>query len=363
MNVLIFGAGSIGNHLANASRSLGWNVTICDLDSAALERTKTQIYPQRYGAWDQSINLVHNDDRPTSNDIVIIGTPPKYHLPLANEVVSESPQAILIEKPVSGINLEGADELLSKAVDNNVSLFVGYDHALSESVTKASSLLLSEDGLGEIQTLDVEFREFWGGIFSAHPWLDGPSDTYLGFWQDGGGATGEHSHAINLWQHFARVTGQGRITEVSATVDYVKSDQLDYDQLSLMNFKTEHGLVGRCVQDVITSPVRKYGRVQGDKGYVEFMLSSTQDHLNHFVDGNDSSNFSFSKTRPDDFILELRHIHECLDKKNSSDSAIELRKGLDTMLVILAVHKSAETGKTAIIDYSKGYNANAVSTK
>ena len=39
-NVKIFGAGSIGNHLAHASRSLGWNVTICDVDQAALDRTR-----------------------------------------------------------------------------------------------------------------------------------------------------------------------------------------------------------------------------------------------------------------------------------------------------------------------------------
>ncbi len=31
---------------------------------------------------------------------------------------------------------------------------------------------------------------------AAHPWLAGPQDSYLGFWRRGGGASGEHSHAI-----------------------------------------------------------------------------------------------------------------------------------------------------------------------
>ncbi len=44
-NVKILGAGSIGNHLANASRRLGWQVTLCDMDPAALQRTKEDIYP------------------------------------------------------------------------------------------------------------------------------------------------------------------------------------------------------------------------------------------------------------------------------------------------------------------------------
>ena len=45
MKVKIIGAGSIGNHLAHASRSLGWQVDICDIDSRALVRTKEMIYP------------------------------------------------------------------------------------------------------------------------------------------------------------------------------------------------------------------------------------------------------------------------------------------------------------------------------
>ena len=70
--------------------------------------------------------------------------------------------------------------------------------------------------LQSVETIDVEFREHWGGIFAAHPWLEGPQDSYLGFWDRGGGASGEHSHAINLWQFFASQLGKGRIIEVSA---------------------------------------------------------------------------------------------------------------------------------------------------
>jgi prephenate dehydrogenase len=48
--VKIYGAGSIGNHLAYACRSKGWNVLICDVDKEALECTKSEIYPSRYRA-------------------------------------------------------------------------------------------------------------------------------------------------------------------------------------------------------------------------------------------------------------------------------------------------------------------------
>ena len=59
--------------------------------------------------------------------------------------------------------------------------------------------------LNEIKYIDVEIREHWQGIFNAHPWLDGPQDSYLGFWKKGGGAISEHSHGINIWQFFTPV--------------------------------------------------------------------------------------------------------------------------------------------------------------
>ena len=55
--VKIYGAGSIGNHMANASRAIGMKVDVVDIDEAALNRMKCDIYPSRYGAWDENISL------------------------------------------------------------------------------------------------------------------------------------------------------------------------------------------------------------------------------------------------------------------------------------------------------------------
>jgi len=57
MKVKIYGAGSIGNHLAQASRRMGWEVAVVDPAAVALERMRKDIYPARYGAWDGSIEL------------------------------------------------------------------------------------------------------------------------------------------------------------------------------------------------------------------------------------------------------------------------------------------------------------------
>ena len=57
LHVKVYGAGSIGNHLAHASRSLNWNVDVVDIDEDALVRMKENIYPMRYKKWDETIGL------------------------------------------------------------------------------------------------------------------------------------------------------------------------------------------------------------------------------------------------------------------------------------------------------------------
>ncbi|KPK15493.1 MAG: hypothetical protein AMK69_27590 [Nitrospira bacterium SG8_3] len=230
-NVKIFGAGSIGNHLAHASRSLGWNVTICDVDQAALDRTKQTIYPTRYGKWDEAIKLSLVKNAPQGGfDLVVVGTPPDSHLPLALAALEEKPKAILVEKPLCPPNLDQAQKLHNMVTESGTLAFVGYDHVVGKA---AQETLQAGRQLSTIETIDVEFREHWGGIFAAHPWLQGPQDSYLGFWKRGGGASGEHSHAINLWQFLSGGLGKGRITEVSATLDYVQTDMVEYDTQNL----------------------------------------------------------------------------------------------------------------------------------
>ena len=359
--VKIYGAGSIGNHLANASRHLGWDVDICDVDADALTRTKDEIYPSRYGQWDEGINLYTNDDAPKGGyDLICIGTPPDSHISLAMAALEENPRAIQIEKPLCGPDMTGAQAFLDQAKDQGVMVFIGYDHVVGEAAAFARDKI---KGLKDISTIDVEFREYWGGIFAAHPWLDGPHDTYLGFWKRGGGAAGEHSHAINLWQDFALAAGVGRVVEVNAMVDYVSDDKVDYDRLALLNLKTESGLIGRVVQDVVTQPPRKWARIQAAGEYVEWHCGYEPNRDAVKWSGDDTREQMFSKTRPDDFIREMKEIEAAMEggMDGAAQSSLAIERGLDTMMVVAAVHKSHETKRTVRIDYSKGYIPEALS--
>lgn len=356
MKVKIYGAGSIGNHLAYASRSLGWEVHLCDIDEAALVRTKEQIYPRRYGKWDETIQLYKTEDAPRNiYDLICIGTPPEYHLPLAIDAIAENPKAILIEKPACPPDLARAQELYELAKSHKIFISVGYDHVVADATQKLAAIA-TEEWLGSVETIDVEFREHWGGIFNAHPWLSGPADTYLGYWQRGGGASGEHSHALNLWQHFAHLVGAGRVVAVSAMLDYVRAGKVYYDKICALNLQTESGLVGRVVQDVVTQPPKKWGRIQGDRGYIDWHCGYQPgcDAVFYGQSQGKREEYRVQKTRPDDFIAELKHLQAYWEGR-IEESGIRLERGLDTSLLVAAAHLSAREGKTVRIDYSRGY--------
>ena len=344
MRVKIIGAGSIGNHLAHASRQCGHDVVLCDVDPDALSRTKNDIYPSRYGCWDDQIEISLSTDAPKcSFDLIIIGTPPDTHMALALEATSESPRAILIEKPFSPPTLDGIDEVVDAAQKNDIKLFVGYDHVLGKA-TRAVDALLNERAIGTVLSIDVEFREFWGGIFAAHPWLEGPHDSYLGFTNRGGGALCEHSHALNLWQHFARVAGYGEVSRVSADMVFVDDGSIRYDSIAALQLRTEMGLFGRVIQDVVTQPVRKRALIQGSEGVIEWVCAWKPGVDAVMLTKRDSAPQiqEFAKTRPEDFIIEIKHLEDQISGKKST-SPIDGKFGIETMKVVQAAFRSYET--------------------
>jgi predicted dehydrogenase len=354
MRVKIHGAGSIGNHLAHAARTLGWDVLVCDVAEAALDRMRREIYPGRYGRWDEAIRLYPSAEVPREGfDLVCIGTPPEAHVPLARAAVAEGAPAVLVEKPLCPPSLDGAAALAEEARDRGTRVFVGYDHVVGQAARHVESLLHA-GAIGAVQTLDVEFREHWEGIFRAHPWLSAPADSYLGHWQRGGGASGEHSHAVNLWQHFAHVAGGGRVQQVSASVSYVRDGAAHYDSECYMTLRTEKGLCGRVAQDVLTRPASKRARIHGAEGMIEWVngFSPEGDAVLVHRPGAAVETRVFAKKRPDDFIQELSHLAECV--KAGTPSPLALDRGLDSAVVIAAAHASEREGRRLSLDWTAG---------
>ncbi|MEE3255240.1 MAG: Gfo/Idh/MocA family oxidoreductase [Chloroflexota bacterium] len=343
--VLVYGAGSIGNHLTYSCRQKGWHVDITDSDPLALERTKSQIYPERYGSWDKNINLLKEIDRTQSYDLVIIGTPPDTHIQIAMEVLSGNlPKVLLIEKPLCTPTLENLNSLLDHE-SNQCKIIVGYNHNLTEN-TRRMEALLSDGYIGTPISMHARWLENWSGIFNAHPWLNGPSDTYLGFWQRGGGACAEHSHAISLWQHFARVLELGEVSEVVGVMDMCSLEEIEYDRTAQIILTTTKGFTGTVIQDVVTEPTIKTLRIQGEDGFVEWYAgyNSGSDALVYGLKNGDPHTELVPKTRPDDFHNQIESIDEILSGTKKLHPN-KLEHGASTMEVVAAAHLSNAQSK------------------
>jgi predicted dehydrogenase len=352
MKVKIYGAGSIGNHLAQASRRMGWSVAVVDKDPKALERMKTDIYPTRYGAWDSGIELFEFGKEPKGGfDVIMLGTPPHVRMSLATELLKEDPKVLQLEKPLCGPGLEGMKEFTDELKKHKTIVIAGYDHAIATSINRVVELI-KEGVAGEIITLDVEFREHWAGIFKAHPWLSGPEDTYLGFRTKGGGASGEHSHALHLWQYLAKVSGLGTWKKVAATLKIEKGEKgVEYDSIASFSVETDKGHVGRIIQDVVTAPTRKWIRVQGKDGFIEWYCNGGPKGDLIKWQGKDGKLHEevTEKTRPDDFYQETKHIQDLIDGKIAQkDSPISFEGALSVMTLLNSVYRHSDKGSIEI---------------
>ena len=228
MKIKVHGAGSIGNHLSHAARRLGWSVDLIDIDPAALERARDEIYPARYGSWDERHRSVHLGRGAQGR----LRPDPGRHAARQPHAARAATRSRRARAPFSSRSrsarpiCDGADELIAKAKAKGCRLFVGYDHVVGAAAERFCALI-DEGRAGEVQTLDVEFREHWGGIFAAHPWLSGPVRQLSRLLAARRWRGGEHSHAFNLWQHFAHRLGQGRVSRVTANLDYVEEDGVE----------------------------------------------------------------------------------------------------------------------------------------
>jgi len=354
LNVKIYGAGSIGNHYAHACINENWNVTIYDKDIKALIRTKKFIYPLRYKNWNKKINLISKDDN-FFYDLIIVGTPPDSHLKIANKILKKNLCKVLhIEKPLCTPSLDGLNNFLAKVKKSKIKVICGYNHIFTQNTILTKKLLSNKKQIGKILTISSYNREHWGGIFSAHPWLKGPHETYLGHYKKGGGALSEHSHAINLFIHFSNFLNLGKIKEVNSDILYEKNKLSVYDKLAFVNLRTEKDIIGNVVQDVITQPAQKYIKIQGTHGYAESHINYDKKHDAVIIaKRNKKRIIKIKKKRTDDFKAQINYIKNLFKKTKVFKSTIQLKESIETMLVINAAIKSSIKKRKIKINYKK----------
>ena len=343
--VRIVGAGSIGNHLAHCFINSDFEVEITDKDDNALNRMKNQIYPSRYNQWDDRIKIIKSSDNSNyTSDVLVIGTPPNTHLEVAlKQLELSTPKIILIEKPISHPDLFLLKSLESKATKNDIRILVGYNHRLTKNTIIATQIV-KDKKIGNVLSITSQTRESWNGIMEAHPWLNGPQDSYLSSYLNGGGALYEHSHALNLLQYFIEISECDEIISVQAAMEIVQENRLNYDRFSFLSLINKQNNVFHEIQDVVTNPPIKELRINGTLGDLIWRTSQKIDEVMLFnQDGEICDHYKIEKTRVDDFLPEVMHIKSLLSGI-ITESPLDYRYAITTMKIIAAAFESNNSG-------------------
>lgn len=340
MNILIIGAGSIGNHFANAGTSLGYKVYVADKYQVSLDRMQNKIYPKRYKKWNKKISLLKFEKRALIKlpliDLVIIGTPPATHFKVyedLNKLIKF--KKLMFEKPLcTFLQNEKKYKFLKK--ENNV--FCGYNHSISKSFLFFEKLFKK---LKNVKFIDIKWNESWDGILNAHFWLKNEFDSYLGDYKKGGGALQEHSHGLHIAICIAKNFGNLKNYNISSNTLMTSNNEKKYDYLNNIFFKSKKTNINLEI-NLLDNPAIKRAKIYHSSGYIEWVVNFKKNYDAVIVANKNKKNSLklFKKSRSGEFVNEIKHIISINDKKKYKLSNIKMQNAIETMNLIKNILKN-----------------------
>lgn len=355
MLVGIIGAGSIGNHFAHSFAKANWNILVLDNNVEAISRFTNEIYPGRYGKIPNEIQLTNSYEEflNCTFDFVIIGTPPDTHTKIFEQVYRKLNCPILIEKPACTPDPKDFHHLCDLVSSYSSDVFIGFNHRVARS-TQLLLNVLESSRFGKLTNINVIWDESWVGILNAHPWLDSPAASYLGFTERGGGALFEHSHGVDLALYMVSIFDSLKVSGLRSTIEFSTDDGCNYDKVVEIHATLLSGCEIHIHQDVVTFPAKKELRLEFENGraQVNFGVEGNRDDFE--VEGFGQTEFRLSgtieKARPDDFDQEVRMIERYLSNEIAiKDHPLRAELGLFTAKFSAIALDIANRGFTSIL--------------
>ena len=334
--VLIFGSGSIGNHMSFACRKLGLQVFITDINSKSLIRMKKVIYPKRYKKWDNKITIINYKNvfkMKEIFDIIIIGSPPNTHLNLYFKCVKQLKfKKMLIEKPLSDFANHSIPKF-TRSIKNKF-IFCGYNHSVSKSFIHFMSYLSRY--FKKYDTIEINWKEGFEGILKAHFWLKNEFDSYLGNIKKGGGAMQEHSHGIHL---MLVILGALKINykklNFNSNIIYKKKNNIKYDAYSNLSTTSKGSLIN-YETDLKTFPSQKNITISNGLYKANWICNFKEniDRVNIFYKNKMKKNKNFKKSRSSEFENEIKEILSINSRKKYNKSFLNPIYAVETLKII-----------------------------
>ena len=332
--ILIFGAGSIGNHMSKAGIDSGYEIFITDKSPEALIRMKEKIYPMRYKNWNRKINIVNYKEVYKLNffiDLIIIGTPPNTHYSIFNKCSKFLDfNKILIEKPICHYSEKNINKLIDSS--NTKMIFCGYNHSINPSMSFYYNLV--KKNKLKVKNISILWKEGWDGILGAHPWLKNEFDSYLGNYKHGGGSIHEHSHGLHALVCISKILGIKDLKIIKKIILFKEIKNKKYDYFSLLIFNIKKILI-KYETDLISYPANKSISINIENGYLYWFCNYKKnvDAVISKINGNKKI-FLFKKTRSSEFVNEIKHIMSLRTRDKYKKSPINLNNAIEVFKLI-----------------------------
>lgn len=340
--ILIFGAGSIGNHMTNACIKLGFQVYITDKSNKALAFMKNDLFKKRYGYWNEkNIKQIQYENLNKLNDIIfdliILGTPPKSHLMLAEFCKKNyNFKNLLIEKPLCSYK-DDQNKFEKFYKENKFRTYCGYNHSISPAIKKLINLANHKND--QLYFIDVKWKEGWKGIMNAHYWLKDEFSSYLGDMKSGGGALQEHSHGLHLSLYLMEKLFSKNYICTNYASNFKSKKEKKYDYFNNLNFKSKDKNLALEI-DLIEPTSLKQITLNFKSKTIRWNCNFKKNlDIIQIITKKGTKTLEFKKTRESEFANEMKHIFSIKSNKNYKLSPINVLYGIKTMNIIKKVFK------------------------
>jgi predicted dehydrogenase len=324
MRMLVVGCGSIGErHIRNLKGLSVGEIIACDIDKKRLS-----VIGKKY-----RVQTCADLPRALSQDIdaALVCTPPNTHIPIALKVIEHGAH-VFIEKPLSN-SLKGVDELIKRAKNKKLIVFVGYNFRFHPGLMLVKKML-DRGEVGKILSARAEVGQY---LPDWRPWQD-YRQSYTARKELGGGIILDGSHELDYMRWLL-----GEVKEVSCFASKLSHLEVDVEDTAEVLLKFRSGAIANAHLDFIRRDYSRNCELIGEKGtivwgYPERLVKVYSAHNKRWrviKIGGDPN---------DMYVEEMKRFFRCVQGKEKP--LVSGEEGKRTLEIALAAKRSAKTGKT-----------------
>ena len=257
MKLLIIGCGSMGRRHARNARTLGAEITLCDLDQSLMQNLCAELgevpcYTDYLVAADNA-----------GVDAAVVATPSSLHVEMATQLAMRGIH-LLVEKPLSH-SLEGVDSLLNIVKQNGVTAMVAQSFRFHEGFLTLHRLL-NEGAIGKVYHVcsnngwylpDWHYHEDYRREYSARRELGG------------GVVLTSFSHSFDTFRWLF-----GEIDEIIGWKARLSSLSIDVEDSVFCLLRTKKGVIITSIANFLNRFPRNDMILTGSEGHIEADFSN-----------------------------------------------------------------------------------------